>query len=93
MRKNVRPPSPLDGDKAQKPNSSPQKEAGGSITLKNQAYGHTFKDTFDVQENHKKAREQREKMANKAAVKTTEEFIKKVIEQHKRTLLEAEFAY
>ena len=92
MRKNVRPPSPLEGDKAQKPNSSPQKEAG-SITLKNQAYGPTFQDTFDVQENHKKAREQRDKLANKAAVKTTEEFIKKVMEQHKQTLLEAEFAY
>ena len=82
MRKNARPPSPLDGDKAQKPNSSPVKE-GSAITLKNLALGQSplgFKDTFDVQENAKKIREQREKMANKAVVKTTEELIKKVIE-------------
>ena len=40
MRRNARPPSPLDGDKAQKVKSSPQKE-GGSITLQNQALGKT----------------------------------------------------
>ena len=39
--------------------------------------------TFDVQENHKKIREQRESIANKTAVKMTEEFVKRVLEKHK----------
>ena len=80
VRKNTRPASPLDGDKANKPNSSPQKDASGSITLQNHALGKgRFQNTFDIQENHKKIREQRERLANKAAAKTTEDFIKKVI--------------
>ena len=32
-------------------------------------------------------------MANKAATKTTEDLIKNIIEQHKLTLLDAEYAY
>ena len=80
MRRTARPPSPLDGDKASKPKSSPQKEAS-TINLTNQALGKgQFHDTFDVQVKHQQIREQREKLSNKAVAKTTDDFIKKVIE-------------